>query len=330
MGFYGKIVSPVMADISLDFGSNVTVSDVYPQPLPDLFAGSQLVMVGRYTGSGPVSAALRGSVDGQAQTFTYEGSFASSGGESFIPRLWATRKIGYLLNQIRLYGENKELVDQIVNLSVRYGIVTQYTSYLVQEGVDVFSQSGRQALADEEHKALSAPAPQSGAGAVDAAQAQQSLRGANQAAPVNGQAAQQLQIVGDKTFILKDGAWTDTQFDPTQMQTIKVGFASDDYFKLLDARPDLGAAFALGSHIIVVIDGKAYEVEEGATSTGPIEIPPTQAPQPTSQPAVNATAQPSNSNPASKTPAAPTQCLGATLGIMALTLVLVGVGRKRK
>jgi len=53
--------------------------------------------------------------------------------ESTIPRLWATRKIGYLLNQIRLKGPDQETIDQIVKLSIRYGIVTPYTSYLVTE-----------------------------------------------------------------------------------------------------------------------------------------------------------------------------------------------------
>ncbi|HZY41311.1 MAG TPA: VWA domain-containing protein, partial [Anaerolineae bacterium] len=190
--FYARISTPVLADIHIDFGP-VTVSDVYPQPLPDLFAGSQLVMVGRYTGSGPAAITLKGNVNGQAQTFTYEGSFASASGANFIPRLWATRKIGYLLNQIRLYGENKEYVDQIVNLSVRYGIVTPYTSFLVQEGADVFSQAGRQALSDKQYQNYAAaPAPATGAGAVDAAQAQQQLRAADQAAPVSTDAAQQL------------------------------------------------------------------------------------------------------------------------------------------
>ncbi|HET7376054.1 MAG TPA: VWA domain-containing protein, partial [Anaerolineae bacterium] len=264
--FYAKISTPVLADIALQFGSNVTVSDMYPQPLPDLFAGSQLVMVGRYTGSGPSSIGLSGSVNGQAQTYAYEGNFTSAGGESFIPRLWATRKIGSLLNDIRLHGENKELVDQIVNLSVRYGIITPYTSFLVQENADVFSQAGRQALADEANKTFAVPAPASGAAAVDSAQAQQSLRSADQAAPITNEAAQQLKIVGDKTYILKNGVWTDTQFDPTTMQSIKVGFASDDYFKLVQTRSDVAAALALGKHVITVIDGKAYEVTEDSTS----------------------------------------------------------------
>ncbi len=335
--FYAKIALPVLADIGIKFGDNVTTSDAYPQPLPDLFAGAQLVMVGRYTGSGPTAITLNGKVNGQDQTFTYEGRFNSSGGESFIPRLWATRKIGYLLNQIRLYGENKELIDQIVNLSVRYGIITQYTSFLVQEGADVLSQQGRQALAAEQAKNLAA-APASGAGAVDAAQAQQKLRAADQAAPVSSD-VQQVKIVGDKTFIFKNNVWTDTQFDPATMQTIKVSFASEDYFKLLAVRSDLGVAFALSTRVIVVmkspssggIDGRAYEVIESA-STGPIELPATSLPEPADQSSI---AQPSSVPPTAvpsaptKTAPAPTQCLGAAFGTAAMTLIVARAGRKR-
>ncbi|MCK5317500.1 MAG: hypothetical protein KAJ55_06270, partial [Anaerolineales bacterium] len=67
-------------------------------------------------------------------TFEYEGQrFRSSGGEDFLPRLWATRKIGSLLNRIRLQGPDEETVAQIVQLSIRYGTVTPYTSYLMTE-----------------------------------------------------------------------------------------------------------------------------------------------------------------------------------------------------
>jgi hypothetical protein len=71
-GFYEKVSTPVLTDISLDFG-DIEVLDVYPQPLPDLFAGSQLVVVGRYRGEGTVTLGLSGAVNGEEQTFSYAG-----------------------------------------------------------------------------------------------------------------------------------------------------------------------------------------------------------------------------------------------------------------
>ena len=107
---------------------------MYPYPLPDMFAGSQLVLVGRYRDGGPTTVTLRGLVNGQEKAFVFDDqTFRSQGGEPFIARLWATRKIGYLLNEIRLRGYNQEMVDEIVRLSTTYGVATPYTSFFVPE-----------------------------------------------------------------------------------------------------------------------------------------------------------------------------------------------------
>src|SRR5690606_32238980 len=142
---YNKISAPVLTNIELDFG-DVLAEELYPAaPLPDLFAGTQLIVVGRYRDGGPATITLSGEIDGVRQVFSYEVSFPeNAGGEVFIPRLWATRKIGALLNAIRLHGENPELVDSIVRLSIRYGIITPYTSFLIEEQ-DIFTQTGVEA-----------------------------------------------------------------------------------------------------------------------------------------------------------------------------------------
>ena len=72
-----------------------------------------------------------------------------------------------------------------------------------------------------------------------------------------------VKYVGDKTFVLHEGVWTDTTFDPDKMEPVPVSFGSDDYFALVAARPEWGRYFALGDHVIVVLDGTAYEVREG-------------------------------------------------------------------
>ena len=272
--FYAKVNAPVLADLSLDFG-NVLVSDVYPDPLPDLFVGSQLVLVGRYRDGGEATITLRGAVNGEDRVFEYGGqTFRQSGGNDFLPRLWATRKIGYLLNQIRLKGENAEWVQTIVNLSVRYGIVTPYTSYLITEGENILTDAGRDAAAQSEsQRLLAAPAEASGAGAVSASQDQFALQNAEAVNAPADEYAQAVKIVGARTFVNIGGVWTDTQFDPSVMKPTAVQFASDDYFGLISARPDLGVAFALGERVIVVNQGTAYEVVGGETP--PLVLPPT-------------------------------------------------------
>jgi Ca-activated chloride channel family protein len=266
--FYSGITAPVLADLEVEV-DGVDVAEIYPAPLPDLFAGSQLIALGSYEDGGPATLTLRGEVNGDPREFTYPVTFARDGGSDFLPRLWATRKIGYLMNQIRLHGENDELVDAVVDLSLEYGIVTPYTSYLITED-EILSREARDQAADAASSQIAA-APASGAEAVTQAQEVQAMADADSAAPLpmptfvtaEGEevsAAEILRHVGIRAFVLRDGVWTDTTYDPAEMTTIDVPFASDEYFSLLTDHPDLGAAFALGQQVIVVLDETAYRV----------------------------------------------------------------------
>ena len=135
--FFSKIKEPVLANPTLKFTGDVRVSKLYPSPLPDLFRGDQLVLVGRYSGRGDSAVVLEGTVNGATRKFTYEVDFPRHDDEhEFIPRLWATRRVGYLLDEIRLHGENAELKDEVTELARKYGIVTPYTAYLIVEDED--------------------------------------------------------------------------------------------------------------------------------------------------------------------------------------------------
>jgi Ca-activated chloride channel family protein len=273
----------MLADLELDFG-RVDVEDVYPYPLPDLFAGTQLVVVGRYRDGGETDVTLQGVVNDRPQTFRYDDlAFKREGGAEFIARLWATRKIGYLLQQIRLKGEDTEVVDEIVELSVRYGIITPYTSFLVEETERALSEEGRQSIADEA-QATAMPAAPSGQQTVERSVGEKALSEAEApAAPalpggLGGGATDQygnvispVKYVGDKTFVLNSGVWTDTTFDAGRMVPVSVGLYSDDYFALVAAHPEWGRHLAVGDHVIVVLDGTAYEVREGEAP--PLVVP---------------------------------------------------------
>jgi Ca-activated chloride channel family protein len=133
-GFYDKVSHPVLADVAIDF-AGMNAYDVYPKRLPDLFKGQQLVVLGRYRASGDVKVTLSGTVNGAPKKFEYgTTTFAKEHKtEDFIPRLWGIRKVGFLLEEIRLHGEKPELRDEVVTLGKKFGIVTPYTSYLVVE-----------------------------------------------------------------------------------------------------------------------------------------------------------------------------------------------------
>ncbi len=277
--FYAKVSTPVLANISLDF-DDIVIEEMYPQELPDLFAGSQLVLAGRYREGGPATITLAGEVNGREQRFEYEDNvFRRSGGQDFIPRLWATRAIGHLLTQIRLHGEDPELVQSVIDLSIRYGIITPYTSYLIEED-DIFSQMGRDVIAEEameeivelEREVTGERAVEAAAEEADMAAAEAPLAPAPMATVVADDGSVQtvgevVQMVGSKTFVMRDGIWIDTVFDSDSHIPEQVGFASDAYFELLSAAPELGQYLALGSRVLVVHDGVAYEVVEGEGST---------------------------------------------------------------
>lgn len=130
---YNKISHPVLANLKLSVGDNVRLEEVYPPQLPDLFHNGQVVVLGRYTGKGPVAVKLTGTVAKETQDFVYEVNFAerTDNEKDFVEHVWARRKVGYLIDQIRVNGEKKELVDEVVALAKKYGITTPYTSYLI-------------------------------------------------------------------------------------------------------------------------------------------------------------------------------------------------------
>lgn len=186
--FYKQIASPVLTDLEIDV-KGVKTYDLYPKQLPDLFAGSDLVVVGRYSEPGEASIVLSGKQGKEEQRFSYGREFAERGRENdFLPRLWAMRKVGYLLDEIRLNGEKDELKQEVVDLAKRYGIVTPYTSYLVLEDERILSSAGggramREQLQDaavrsyalQAGRAMKAPA-EAGKAGVDLSQETQSLR----------------------------------------------------------------------------------------------------------------------------------------------------------
>jgi Ca-activated chloride channel family protein len=352
-GFFAKVSAPVLVDVSLEV-TGVKVEDMYPYPLPDLFAGNQLIVAGRYRGSGTATVRLSGKVNpqgtagsGQTQTYTYSNlTFVSRGGDDWIPRLWAQRKVGYLLTQIRLRGVKDELVKEVVALSTRYGIVTPYTSFLVQEPQLALTQGGR----DQLSRGAAAPTPGPGIGgapataapmapgdrvgekAVERAVVEKALTTSGQAvapAPAPGKTAGQLRQVGDKTFLLINGIWLDTAFDASRMQAAPVAFGSDPYFQLLKQYPEIGPYLALGDRVTVVIAGRAYAISPDGQTSAPVPAPapsPTAVPQP-GMPQPEVSPSPGQSAPPTVPPSSsspvPLPCPGAAvLGLIGLAVPL--------
>ena len=268
-GFYNKISSPVLTDLEIAY-SNALVYDIYPRVIPDLFAGSQIVVVGRYRDGGETMISLSGEVNGRQKHIVFENQFFDDGKQenvesrNNIPRLWATRKIGYLLKEIRLKGTNQELVDQIVQLSIRYGIVTPYTSFLVTEP-ELLGVENQTRLSQEVYEKLEAAAaePTYGIDAFRRAAEEGELADSGVAAALPQSLNAQMKIVGNRTFLLEEGVWIDTIFDDQNMKIDDVEYLSKKYFMMAEASPEIAAWMALGKYVIFVKGNTAYQVIDG-------------------------------------------------------------------
>jgi len=134
---YDKIKKPVMTDVTVAF-EGVRTKMTYPRELPDLFDGGQILLVGRYEDGAATKLTVSGTLAGRKRTFEYKAVLAKASETNrykFVERLWAVRRVGFLLDEVQLNGETKEVVDELVRLSTEYGIMTPYTSFLADESV---------------------------------------------------------------------------------------------------------------------------------------------------------------------------------------------------
>ncbi len=289
--FFTKVNYPVLTDLKLDMGG-VKTDLMYPRDMPDLFKGAQVILIGRYDNERDlenVRLRLTGKTGKELRTFNYEQLRFPLREEDndFLPRLWATRRVGWLMEQIRSNGEQKELRDEIVDLGTRYGIVTPYTSYLALEAnsrdVAVSSQDssvrpvanqapgGRannmQMDGQDNNSVAGASAPREAAKATTGALAvQQSKRARAQqeSASLKDEetASSAVRRVGGKTFYMRGGVWTDAEFKGSgQMAETTLTFGSEEYFTLLKQERRLAEYFALGEQVVVVLDGRVYRVK---------------------------------------------------------------------
>lgn len=288
--FYDKVQSPVLTNLSLSFGGSVKTFQTYPKELPDLFKGSSITIFGRYSGGGSSTISLTGTFKGEKKTFSLNTNFSTDNNQfDFIPPLWASRRIGYLLDQIRLNGENKELVDEITQLAREHGIVTPYTSYLIMEDEEI--RIRRNELVD--HFQTLPPAPElkrDAEGDFDAMKqksgdrsvtASEELQGLNQASnygetkqgsgrmnykdskgnEVNF--TQQVRNIQGRAIYQSGKFWVDSELQNQKTKNQKrIQFNSDEYFKLMKDKPETSQFLALGQNVRFYYENTFYEIYE--------------------------------------------------------------------
>ncbi len=270
--FFTKVNSPVLTDLDLDFGG-VQTDLLYPRILTDIFKGSQLTIIGRYRNASDienVTLRLKGKTGREIRTFNYANlDFPMRADKNdFLPRLWATRRVGWLIEQIRSNGENKELRDDIVDLGTRYGIVTPYTSYLATDGsfqVDGRSNGGVLRRENEDSRRVMKTPMSTGQGAVmaskDAKAKQESVTVTDDSDVIRVDGQLVVKKVGAKTFYLENGVWIDSEFkEKAKISETKLKFASNEYFDLITKEKELAQFFSLGEEVVVIWKGRVYRI----------------------------------------------------------------------
>jgi len=261
-----RLVGPVLTDVRIRVEGDPRLSKMLPSQPSDLFADHDLVALTRYSGHGQARVVVEGNHRGTPVRWTSTVDFPDRERDNqFVARLWAAQRVGYLSAEKRKHGGSGEIDDEIRTLGERYGIPTEFTSYLVTErqvatnvrGV-VLPAAAAAPAADQRFELAKTAAAQRAAGSV-AVLDSMAARPAGEFARRDGAAT--TRRIDARTFELRDGVWTDARFR-AGMETIIIKTYSKAYFDLLNQLPELRATFALGNRVIVVGKSLAISLDD--------------------------------------------------------------------
>jgi Ca-activated chloride channel family protein len=279
---YRRIGAPVMTDVTIavavDGGGDgsAVVNRLYPQEAFDLFAGDQVVLVGRYHASGNAKVTLSGAIGGKPQSADFPAELVAKSDDdtnAFVAKLWATRRVGEIIDQLDLKGRNEELVNELVTLATEHGILTPYTSFLADETSDVRALTENRFRATQLSDRLSET---SGRAGVAQREAKAALQYAAQAPASGGlgggvayydvdedksYAATNIRQLGRKTFFQRGDRWIDsTVSEADEVSAQKIDRYSREYFDLVERYGKHVAQYlAVDEPVVVKLGGQTYE-----------------------------------------------------------------------
>lgn len=242
-----RLTRPVATDVHIH-ADGVRLYGMEPQGAIDLFAGQDLVVLARYSGTREdATLVIEGSTSDGPVRWTGRVSFPGHATQnSFVARLWAAQRVGYLSAERHRTGGNPELDAELRQLGERYGIPTELTSYLVTEH-GALSQGGG---IRKDANFANAPA----AAQFDAAKAASEQRATTTLGELDKDALrdkkESVRMGGNRTFTLRDSVWTELR-SADGMQVIKVKAFSPAYFALVQNVPELAPLFAVGERVRV-------------------------------------------------------------------------------
>lgn len=272
--FFARVSSPVLSELEIDLGP-VQTESMYPRKIGDLFKGMQAVVIGRYRNESDlnnITLQLRGKARRENRNFVYNDLDFPMRSEDndFLPRLWASRRVGWLVEEMRNNGETKELRDEVIQLGTRYGIVTPYTSYLATDGS--FQMTAR----DSRGGAQLAPSAdmrmreKSGADSVQMSVQQNAMKSnATLAGSPKKRAEEQVivkdsnvdRFISNRNFYRQGNVWIDSDFKvERKLPETTIKFASEEYFILATREKGIAQYLAIGDEVTVVWKDRVYRI----------------------------------------------------------------------
>jgi len=259
-----RLTSPLVTDVRVH-GDGVRLLKMHPSGPLDIFAGEDLVILARYSGSGDAFVRFDGQTTNGPVSWSTRVYFPDRARENpFVARLWATQRIGYLSAEKRKHGGSHEIDDEIRDLGDRFGIPTEFSSYLVVEpGMNRRRDLGAggvqlQGVVTGATSAAPAAVQFEAAKTASAQRSVTSLSMADEADFSGARRGGNVTRAGNVTFVLRDSVWTDVRYKKTAA-VLQVKPFSDAYFKLIELVPDLREAFSVGERAIVA--GRSMAIE---------------------------------------------------------------------
>jgi Ca-activated chloride channel family protein len=278
---FKRLTGPVLADAQLDvLGKDGEPAvgrtrDIMPQKLPDLFEADQLVLLGQYVGEEPITFKISGNYMGKERKFKFTFDFDKADTRNgFVPRLWASRKIGELIDAVRQMGADaavskndprvKELVDEIVRLSTEFGILTEYTAFLAREGTDLADRVEvlREASSSLESRAMRS---RDGLGSVSQSYNMMSQKAASTLnyydEKMERVSIANIQQINDRAYYRRGNRWVDSDLVEKEAQLTPakvIEFGSSEFIELAEklAKENRQGSIALRGDILLMVDGE--------------------------------------------------------------------------
>lgn len=266
---YNRLSYPVLTNVQISY-DELSVFSVYPKKVPALFRGSQILLAGRYREGGTHTVSVNGTLNGQPMAYTCKAEFPkdSAPEHAFVATLWAARTIGFLLQEIRLKGENKELIEEVVRLSRKYGIVTEYTAFLAT-GTPV-AASDEEVAAEATSRMRQANEQKAGQWAFNQALNDKGLQerevasvDANTYVDRSGQVkkAENIRQIGRRVFRNVDGVWQESE-EAGKRKVRAVKLFSPEYLDLVRTNADFAKAQEMGQRVDMNVGDERVHVEE--------------------------------------------------------------------